>query len=255
MRCLISFLFLFVASTLEAQLVIDSYRFASASTLNNGVMFHFSLDENGGNRVDSEPTNPNTLAEVNGVTNAPGIIGSAAFFEKANFEYLEAPDATDLSVGNEDFTFSAWVKPVTITSDMHIMSHYTVSPNQRSWRMWCDSGANRFTLGLSADGIQSTNIAANDYGVMVTNVWQHIVVQHDAVNNQMTIIVNATNINTLPYNGGVHNSTGVFQVGARPTAGFFDGAIDECVGWRRVLTPAEVIELNNAGAGLTYPYP
>jgi hypothetical protein len=86
-------------------------------------------------------------------------------------------------------------------------------------------------------------------------VWQHIVVQHDAVNNQMSITINGTNTSALPYNGGVHDSTGVFQIGARPTAGFFDGAIDECVGWRRVLTAAEIIELNNSMSGLTYPFP
>ena len=121
--------------------------------------------------------------------------------------------------------------------------------------MWFDSGANRWTLGLSSDGTQSTNIAANAFGAPSTNVWQHIVVQHDAVNNQMSITLNGTFTSALPYNGGVHNSTGVFQIGARPTAGFFDGAIDECVGWRRVLTASEIIELYNSGAGLTYPFP
>ncbi len=251
-----AFLFLFAVSASAQNLVIDSYKFAQSSTLNDNLIAYWKLGEASGTRVDSEPTGtPQNLTDNNTVTQVAGIVGNAAFFTSGNVEWLSVSDSADLSVGTEDFTIAAWVKLVNLTGDKIIASHWSTTPSQqRSWLLRLNSAVGKYEFAVSSDGTSATvtTLADINFATPPTNAWHFVVASHDAVNNQMKISTNDGTPVTLGYSAGVHDSTGDFDIGARGAgADPMWGAIDEVGFWKRILTAAEITALYNAGAGKT----
>jgi hypothetical protein len=234
-------------------ITVNSYAFAAPSSLNVGLVSFWALEEPSGTRYDGEPT-PGVmdLTDNNTVTNAPGIVGNAAFFIAPNGEFLSHADSPELSRGNFDWSLVAWSKATTLTGSMVIVSQWSVTPSQqRSWRLWFDSGAGKYTFGVSDNGINdSAELADAVFGLPVTNVWNFHVIIHDAVNNQLRISTNDGTPTTLGYSAGVVDSTAPFDIGARgftPAADHWDGAIDQIGIWNRVLTAGEITTLYGGG--------
>lgn len=256
MRCLLTFLLLLSASNLEAQRIINSYAFASPSSLNVGLVSYWALEEASGTRYDGEPT-PGVmdLTDNNTVANVAGKVGNAALFVSANSEFLSHADSTELSRGNFDFTIVAWSKATTLAASMTIASQWSVTPsNQRSWRLLFNSALGKYEFEVSSNGTLVQAVADTIFGTPVTNVWNFHVIIHDSVNDQLSIQTNAGTPNTLGgYALGVHDSTGPFDIGARGTAGadHWDGAVDELGIWDRKLTTTEITALYNGSAGRT----
>ena len=50
----------------------------------------------------------------------------------------------------------------------------------------------------------------------------------------------------------IHDSSAPFELGDYNSGSEFDGLIDECGIWSRVLTAGEITDLYNSGAGLPY---
>lgn len=252
MRLLLTLLLLLAASDLEGQRIINSYAFGTNSTLNNGLVAYWKMDEVSGTRIDSAPTgSPQDLVDVNTVTSVAGKIGNAAFFTAANQELLSHTDTTQLSVNDSAFTISAWVKHTTLVGDQMIAAHWTVASNERSWRLWFNSAAGRYTFSVSPDGISAVEVSATLFGAPATNTWYLVAGIMNTNANTISIAMNGTVNNSLAHATGIHDSSGQFMIGARETSNWMDGQIDEVGFWNRVLTTAELSELYNASAGRT----
>jgi hypothetical protein len=247
-----SILFLVFVSSVHGQSIfINSYAFSAPSSLNISLVSFWSLEEASGTRFDGEPTpTVQDLTDNNTVTQVAGIVGNAAFFTAANSEFLSHADSTELSRGDFDWTITGWSKALTLTGSETIASQWSVTPSQqRSWRLWFNSGTGKYTFSVSPDGIASTDLQDTVFGTPSTNTWDFHVIIHDSVNNQISIQTNAGTPNTLGYSTGIHDSTGPFDIGARGTAGadFWNGALDQIGIWNRVLTAAEITALYGGG--------
>jgi len=211
----------------------------------------WSLEEASGTRVDAHGSND--LTDNNTVGQGAGKVGNCADFEKSNNEYLSIADNASLSFGNEDFSICCWVKLESKASDMIMVGKWVVSGNQKAYLIGYSSGLDRFVFQISSDGSAETTQAANALGSPSTGTWYFIVVEHDSVNNTISIQVNNGTENGKSYSGGCFDNTAAFMLGAFGTgSGHFDGLIDEVAVFRSTLSQNARDVLYNGGNGLAY---
>lgn len=197
----------------------------NGSSLANSLVSFWKLDEASGSRSDSIGTN--TLTDNNTVTSAGGNINTlAASFASASSEYLSIADSASVSVGDIQFFISCWVYITNKTAVRSFVSHYNNTTNQRAWRIWYDSVADRFNFTVSNDGTASTVLVANGFGAVPANTWIHILAWHDSVANTINISVNGNEPDSAAHTTGVFDSSESFKIGAQGTTtantpGFF----------------------------------
>jgi hypothetical protein len=219
--------------------------------LTDNLISYWKLDEASGNALDAHGSN--TLTETSGTIDAgTGKINGARDFEAGDSEYFSIADNADLSVGDEDFTITAWINPES-NHDGVVVSKYGAS-GAFSYRIQTVNVGTNIAARVSGNGTSSTLITATDFGTYSTGTWYFVVLWHDAAANQLGISVNDV-ATTASYSSGIFDSTADFRIGALGNATlFFDGLIDEVGFWKRVLTSGERTQLYNAGSGLAYPF-
>lgn len=222
--------------------------------LTDNIVAYWKLDEESGTRFDE--VGSNDLADNNTVLFDTGIIGNAADFELSNTEYLSIADNADLSMGDIDFSITLWVNMESDGSvDMYILNKWEGS--DREYFLRYTQSTDTFTFRIR-NGDDSGNINVSWSATLTTGVWYFVFIYHDATANEIGISINDGIVVTIAASLGVRDGTadfglGVTDVGTTPSDPF-DGLIDEGGIWKRVLTGAEVTELYNGGAGITYPF-
>ena len=215
------------------------------------LVAYWDLSEASGTRADALSTSP--LTDNNSVTGTTGP-GShnASLFTRINNESLSHIDSTTLSVGNQDFTFCAWVNFTTILADMTICGHINGSINDRSWKLSTDG--TYLECLVSSDGTATQYWAFNTVPLS-TGTWYFGMFYHDAANDVLAISLNNATPRTLPgYTAGVHDSGASFAFGAQNemSLNYLNGAIAMAGLWKRVLTTDEITFLYNSGNGRAY---
>lgn len=216
------------------------------STLNNGLVAYWNLDEVSGNRADSVDTN--TLQDNGSTGSTTGIHNLAASFVAANGTYLLAADA-GLHVTNK-LGVSAWVNH---SSGNYDFAKFTAM----------DSGGLGIFVQLSTSAIiffdNSATISAT---FSFPSGWHHFVLSYDGtgVDNdaKVQIYVDGTpasiawaGLVPTSYNG----NTSPWALGATGDGGGpATTLIDEVGFWGRKLTSGEAAELYNGGSGKFYPF-
>jgi hypothetical protein len=215
--------------------------------LTDSLISAWELNEASGNATDSHGSN--TLTDNNTVGSGTGLVyGTARDFEADTSEYLSLTDNGDLSPGDTDFTFEAWVKPETTSGFPALLSKGTAGGG-REYILYLDGGTPRWEVrGPSSTGgvYAGSSLSAGN--------WYHLIFWHDSVNNQIGIAVNDGTPATAGHSDGCQDTTDPFQLGAASTQSlYWDGLIGPCRYWKgRVLTSGERTQLYNGGAGLTY---
>lgn len=223
--------------------------------LSDNLVAAWELDEASGNAIDSHGAND--LTDVNTVGAGTGLVyGSARDFEADNSEALNIADNTDVSAGDIDLTFEAWVNAESLTTDRVIIGKINSGATQMDYVLRYQSSASRFQWRVVNGSGSLTDLAAGTFGAPSTATWYHIVCWHDATNNQIGIAVNAGTADTAAHNGGVFDGNGGFSIGREGDrlTDYWDGLIGPVRFWKRVLTSDERTELYNSGAGRTYAY-
>jgi hypothetical protein len=91
---------------------------------------------------------------------------------------------------------------------------------------------------------------------MDNNAWTHLVITYDGTSKRMYIngTIDGTGVqaSSLAYGSPTYTFFGVVRVNGASTNDFFTGQIDEAAIFDRNLTQADVTDLYNSGAGLTY---
>ena len=229
---------------------------APGSTLLNGIQAYYKFDETSGTNANDEIGSiDGTLANGASFT-ATGKINNGVYIADAgdqvsmgnnfNFDY------------NDDFTYSVWIKRVSIGGIKMIMSKYATA--NKSMFMFFNSDKIEFNL-LNVSGSNALTIkTANSY--TDTSGWHHYLLTYDGTSHNAagtklyvdnvlqtwgTIAkdaLTATILNTAP-----------FELGNRNTNSFgLFGHMDEFGVWDRVLTVDERNELYNSGAGEQHPF-
>ncbi len=223
---------------------------SGASTLLNGLVSFWKLDEVSGTRVDAFASND--LTDNNTVTQASaGKIGDAAQFTRANSEYLSnASGAFDS--GDIGFTMATWVWLDSKPSHFHIAGKWEPTADREYQLRFAFS---RYEFNVSNTGFStSVNLIASSFGDPPTGAWHFIVVWHDPVANTINIQVNNGTIDSLAFSGGPVVQSADFTIGSDTAGDDFDGRIDATAWYNRVLTVSERTELWNNGDGIEHPF-
>lgn len=217
--------------------------------LTDSLISYWALEEASGNRADSHGAN--TLTDNNTVTQAVGKIGNAAQFTAANSESLSCADNADLSVGDIDFTFAAWVYLDDAATEREFISKGTIGIAGGEYRVEYSSTRMKFQIQDVAVTFKTTT----DTTVIVAGTWYYVVAWHDATGDTVNIQVNNGSVisgataGIIPLDGTV-----TFRIGSGNGARYWNGRVDEVGFWKRLLTTQERTDLYNGGAGLAYPF-
>jgi hypothetical protein len=214
------------------------------------LVSYWKLDETSGTRFDSYGTND--LSDNNIVGSTTGKVGNAAQFVAANAQFLSHIDNAALSMGDIDFSVTAWAYFDTIgASGNSIVSKYHLLATQREYAVVQEGST--FKFYVSSDGLNTTTVVATSPTIS-TGQWYFIVAWHDASANSINIQVNNGTVFSAAHTTGVLDGTSDFYLGR---LGFtfatydFDGRIDEVSLWKRILSSTEITALWNGGAGAT----
>jgi len=224
-------------------------------SLLTSLVSYWNLNETSGTRSDAHSTND--LTDNNFVTSNTGILGNAGQFTRADNEFLSHVDNADLSTGDIDFTFTAWVYLDDKTTHQRIITKLNTVGNNREYIVGYDLSANRLFFIVYHDGTggSATQVDADNLGSPSTATWYFVVCWHDATANTLNIQVNNGTADSAAHSTGSFDGTATFNIGAQQSANqWWNGRIDEVGFWKRTLTAGEKTSLYNSGSGFAYPF-
>lgn len=219
--------------------------------LTDSLVAYWSLDEASGTRSDSHGAND--LTDNNTVTAEAAKQSNGALFVAANSEYLSIADNAALSGSDRDFMLCGWVLLNSYPgATFGIIGKGTgVSNASGEYYLRYNHGSTAFQWRCFTGSASAT--LSDPTPAPALETWYFIELWHDSTNNQIGIRVNRGVGDTTPFAGPVANTTGAFRMGQDPSgANHFDGVMDEWGFWDRILTSAELDELYNSGAGVSY---
>ena len=261
MKKLIFILFLFSAS-LNAQILRTNpfYLPSVASetpegtTLTDGLLVYYNLDENGLTFDDEVGTNDATGVSVSQNTTYK-ILGSSQGFDD-NEDYIYFPSA-GTTPDNDKITLSAWVRMSTMPSTLGHASVITLGATSTG-------GYRNLVLYIDTDNkpvFLVTNTTNTDYtvtgsGALSVNTLYHIVGICRGNGQTLQIYVNNSDVSS---SAGTFSGTGfygdrtnvVIGNGGTPGTEAVIGIIDEFGLWDRSVS---VDSLWNGGSGITHPF-
>lgn len=224
----------------------------TAGTLDTNLEAYWKLDEASGIRFDA--VGSHDLSDNNTVTQAGGIIGSAADFLAVNSEFLNEIDTAGLSAGDIDFAFSCWVRLTSLSTRVILAKGDSTALSNFEYALTIDGGSVRFRFTVSPTGSAGAAVfvTASSFGLPPLNTFVFITCWHDATANTINIQVNNGAVDSTAHSLGVFDGTEDFRIGADQTGGgsfVFDGRIDEVGRWNKVLSAQERTDLYNGGSG------
>lgn len=220
-----------------------------ASTLLNGLISYWKLDEASGSRADS--VGGNTLTDNNTVTQNPGKVSTAAQFTAANSESLSIADNASFDAIGAAMSLSLWVYPDSFLANNAILTKWTYATDGE-WS--CDTGggggttARMLIAGSATDPV--TNLGTSPIILAVTT-WAHLVWVFDGsqTGNAARLKLYANGVlQTLAFTGTIpatiRNGTAPLRMGAwsGSLTRYWNGRMDDVKLWSRALTAAEVAE-------------
>src|SRR5262249_29580083 len=117
--------------------------------------------------------------------------------------------------------------------------------------------SDRFDFTTLKSPATQNDIIANTFGSPPLSTWLFLIAWYDPADLKIRISVNNRTADVSAVTTGVQTSSLGVGVGAtRPASPSnpWDGRIDECGFWQRVLSAGERTALWNGGAGITYPF-
>ncbi len=225
---------------------------AGTALLSKGLVGYWPLDGNTTNWTTDTTKdlsgNGNTGKVVSmSTTTSPvaGKIGQALKFNGSN--YIEATDSATLRVGDPAFTFSAWVKPSSVSG---CSSENCIIFNKENSYEWALSNDSTVAWAIANT---SPGWAWETTGLTVPiNIWTHIVITYDG--SHVITYKNGGSPNSQTATGAVNNTgyQNALRIGARGAPGggsaFFPGTIDDVRIYNRALSAQEVTDLYKLGS-------
>lgn len=222
--------------------------------ITTNIISYWKLDEAAGNAADATGTG-NTLTNV-GVTFAAAKINNGAVFAAADVtDSLTILDATQVGLDiTGDFSFGGWFNNASISASFNIyMCKQGATGNDGYLFGIFDSAGTKHMQLQLGDGVgqDSYDITAT----INTATYYHIFVTWNSTTKTATFYQNGSSLGTSTKTRTLAANASSFTLGIYNTGGLqFDGTMDEIGIWSRQLTPTEISQLYNSGAGLAYPF-
>lgn len=148
----------------------------NAGSLGNGAVAYWRLDESSGNATDSIGGNTGTNSNV---TYTTGKINNCAVFNGSSALFSVT---TNASLQSSVFTYAAWVKTSSLTTQT---IKGTVTGDSPQFRIESD-----LKVGLVKTGIVGIATSTNP---IASNTWTHVAVTYDASGNYQFFVNGSLN--------------------------------------------------------------
>jgi hypothetical protein len=223
------------------------------------------------NVLDATP-NAYNGTEVGSPSYVTGIIGNAINFQNdATLRYVTVPDNDDFSFTNGvtdlPFSISFFAQNLAISSIGNwYFSKRGAGIGQAEYQIFWSASTNTLVVNLSSNGDINNRITCtstvNPFGL---STWAHIVVTYSGsgLASGLKIYVNGVDVTSTTSTVGTYvgmiNTTAIIGIGQALFSLINSlkhrGYMDLLGVWKnRELTLAEVNQLYNSGAGITYPF-
>jgi hypothetical protein len=219
--------------------------------LSDSLVAYWKLEETTGTRLDElsgcggsgcDLTSNNSV----GYTGS-GKIGNAANFVRASSQYLSHSDDADLDSGDIDYTIATWVRISSVPADnAYIIAKANGSTDE--YKIFYNTSISKFDAAIGGTVLGGAGSTPS------TGTWYFLVMQHDSVNDLISLSVNNGTPATVSYSGGSPSGTSIFSIGSYGGYLYWNGDIDSTGYWKRKLSGTEITTLYNAGAGCDYPF-
>lgn len=217
------------------------------STLLDGLVSYWPLDEESGTRYDS--VGSNDLTDNNTVGFDTGVNGNAASFVAANTEYLSRASVSQ----SAEWTMAVWAKSGDANAGfVHIAGTWPNENGGLLGTLLTGAPTNFNAVLWGGTGAAFTNITSN-----VPNGagnWHLLVGWFDG--DKLHLQVDGGTIVDSASLGSIWTGAGTLYVGSQFPGEHqsTNGQLDEVAIWSRVLSEEERAELYAMGAGKFYPF-
>lgn len=239
---------------------------AWAAPLHNNLITYWTLDENlGAVAGDTGPSG--AVADDGTLRNSPswvpGKFGSALGFNAAGMTNVLVPNSTDMNIGTNAVTMSAWVKLDKLPGDATAQTFGGILDSATdNYVLYVDRANAQLRFKVTATGPAGATTVAHPgipASLFDTTNWHHIMGVYDGSAGSVKIYHNGSLIDVgsiAPLTNSLVLSGQVQGIGAQvatsagnPASNYFDGQIDDLAIWNRPLGAAEAQYLYNAGVG------
>ena len=152
--------------------------------------------------------------------------GSSALLLDGAGDYLTLADHEHWTIGANQFTVEAWVRPAIATSKQHMIIAQASTTSQRQFYFFVDEV--RLMLAISSSGITVTSIPTAGF-TFAPNTWYHVAADRDAA-GKIRLYINGVMYGSAVDTSTLFSSTGALEIGRlafnTPTADF-QGHLDE----------------------------
>lgn len=231
----------------------------------DGIVGYYKLEEDGtAARVNAVPAGV-SLIPSGSIQNATGKInfGVHPSVPDTGQSYMAEGSNGNYAFFNHSFSFSCWLNSAVLPGfDLaHVLGIMGTPPENNPDSAWwfAISNANPDTVEFTILDLIGNKVSLFNSAFIGDGVWNHFVGTYNATTRTMHLYQNSVDVGTtatVPITGMIPGPHLDFTLCANDNTDFpmEDGIIDEVGLWNRVLTPAEVIELYNGGAGNQYPF-
>lgn len=226
------------------------------STLSDGLLHWWKLNEASGNRADS--AGASTLTDHNTVGSAAGgpFGDTYASFVATNNEWLDTTWDATFQVGAGDWTWATWIYTLD-SRDEGVISNYLASNSASTAFLYMGGGGVTGITGKTVSGTTLSTGLNSPTGSVPLNTWTFVVFGWDEAAKKQWLQINADAPSTSAVLGTPNAGTNILEIGRRSQSTSFDfqGYISRTGFWPRKLTNREVVELFGAGTSpADYPF-
>ncbi len=212
----------------------------AGSTLDNGLLGHWTFDDPASLGQDSASTN-NGAVHGGAYAFASSRVGAGALSLNGVDGYVEVADNEGIRfTASQSFTLSAWVYPAKFPYSWRGV--VTKSRNQSPWYGIWINGNNQWFFG-GPQNLTGSDLPMDGNGELVRS-WFHVTAVQDGAQGTSTFYVDGVPV-VSGASADVNGAGPLWIGGAVSVSEYFNGLIDDVRLYNRVLTDEEIGELVN----------
>ncbi|HNP79431.1 MAG TPA: prepilin-type N-terminal cleavage/methylation domain-containing protein [Candidatus Pacearchaeota archaeon] len=233
--------------------IVSEYKFEGPTATGSPAQTTDIVDSWGSN-AGAIGTAPTVLAS------SSCALGKCLNFASTSSQYIMGPvTTTGFDQARTQLSVFAWIKASAQAGDATVVGIWDTTNNRRSWVIQSSSTTNFFKASFSDDGTNIDKTATTTAGGIFDNKWHYIgftlttastdtittYVDGSSVANTVSPSTNLSDANGLNWNSAARLTIGAHNAPA--AAGFFNGAIDNIITYKTVVSSSQVKEQYFAG--------